>query len=195
MRPRRRRHGRFLRHNIGVIRYVRCACALGLVAGVTACSHFQPKPVAPVIALAIPAPPERQLVPVDLPEPEPEPPVATETPAPPPAPARPRENTTRPAPAPAAPTTTAAPAEPAPVIQTTTQTSQVEQRIQATLAVAEQGLNSVVFKDLSTDARKQYDQARAFIRQANDNLKARKYAFAEAVANKAADIARMLAKG
>jgi hypothetical protein len=199
MRLRRRLPGRFLRHNIRVIRNVRRACALGLVAGAAACSHFQPKPLAPAIALAIPAPPERQLVPVDLPEPEPEPPVATETPAPPSAPVRPRENTARPAPTPSAPATAAAPADAVPpaVIQTTTQTSQVEQKIQATLAVAEQALNNVLnlkFKDLSPEARKQYDQARSFILQAKDNLKARKYAFAEAVANKAADIARMLDK-
>lgn len=199
MSPGRGLRGRFLRHNVDVISNVRRAWAIGLVAGTAACSHFQPKPVAPVIALAIPAPPERQLVPVELPEPEPEPPVVTEAPTPTPAPVRPREAAPRPAPAPAAPATAAAPADatPPPVIQTTTQTSQVEQKIEATLAVAEQALNNVLnlkFKDLSPEARKQYDQARSFILQARDNIKARKYAFAEAVANKAADIARMLDK-
>jgi hypothetical protein len=180
-----------------VIRDVRRVWVLGLVAGAAACSHFQPKPVTPVVALAIPAPPERQLVPVDLPEPEPEPPVTTEVPAPPPTPARPRETAARPSPPPAAPAAAATPADaaPPPVIQTTTQTSEIERKIQATLAIAEMGLNSVVYRDLSSDARQQYDQARAFIMQATNNLKARKYAFAEAVANKAADIARALSKG
>jgi hypothetical protein len=178
---------------------VRRVSAIGLMAGAAACSHFQPKPMPAVVALAIPAPPERQLVPVELPEPEPEPPAVTEAPAPAPAPARPRETPPRPSPAPAAPAAAATPpdAAPPPVIQTTAQTSQVGQKIEATLAVAEQALNNVLnlkFKDLSPEARKQYDQARAFIRQSRDNLKARKYAFAEAVANKAADIARMLDK-
>ncbi|MEO8480878.1 MAG: hypothetical protein ABI634_01640 [Acidobacteriota bacterium] len=179
-----------------MIRSLRYACAIGLLVGFTACSHLQPKSPVPAIALAIPAPPERQLVPVDLPEPEPEPAVATETPVPPPAPVRPRETVARPAPTPV-PATAAAPVEatPPPVIQTTTQTSQVEQKIQATLAVAKQGLDNVKYVELGPEARKQFDQARAFIQQAENNLKARKYAFAEAVANKAADIARMLGKG
>ena len=81
------------------------------------------------------------------------------------------------------------------MIQTATQTSEIEQKIRATIAAAYQTLNSIAYRDLSSDARLQWDQAMGFIQQANDNLKARKYAFAALVANKAADIARLLAKG
>ena len=81
------------------------------------------------------------------------------------------------------------------MIQTATQTSEIEEKIRATIAYADQTLNSIIFRDLSNDARLQFNQARGFIQQANDNLKARKYAFAALVANKAADIARLLAKG
>ena len=167
------------------------------MAGAAACSHFSPKPSAPVIAMAIPAPPQRELIPVELTDPAPEVLVTTEAPAPPPAPARPREAAARPTPTPATPAASTVPAEaaPPPVIQTTTQTSQAEQKIQAMLAAAEVSLRGVVFRDLSTEARAQYDQAKAFILQAQDNLKARKYAFAELLATKATDILRMLSKG
>jgi hypothetical protein len=114
-----------------------------------------------------------------------------------PTPARPREVAARPLPVPVAPPAAIAPADPTPppVIQTTDKTSALEQRILATIAAADLALKSVTVRDLSSDARLQYNQAQEFIRQANDNLKARKYAFAELVANKASDIARLLAKG
>lgn len=188
---------RFLRHNIGVNMQVRRVLYAGLAAISVGCAHFQSKPPAPAIALDMPTPPARLLVPVDLPEPEPEPPVTTDAPTPPPAPAKPREPVTRPPATAAVPAAAPAPepATPAPVLQTATETSSQVQKIKALLASADQMLGSVSYRDLSPSARVQFDQAHGYIRQANDAIKAKNYMFAEVLANKASDLARLLARG
>ncbi len=158
---------------------------------------MQAKTPAPVAALDMPPPPARLLIPVELPEPEPETPEPAAAPAPPPAPSRPRETTTRP------PTTTAAPpaaapatdAAPATVLQTTPQTGAIEEKIKTLLATAEATLNSVNYRDLGTNARAQYDAARSYIRQANNWVKSKNYAYAELLATKASDLARQLVRG
>jgi hypothetical protein len=166
--------------------------------GSAACHHgAQAQLPAPVATLAMPAPPAHLLIPVDLPEPPPEPPVTADIPAPPPSPSRPRETATRPAAQPAAqPAVTPVPeAPPAPVLQTTTQTGPLEQKIAALLASAEMNLNNVNYRELSSGARGQYDQARSLIRMANDALKIKNYLYAEQLATKAAAVAGLLVRG
>lgn len=146
------------------------------------------------VALAIPTPPARVLIPVELPQyvaPEPEPVVPE---APEPAPARstasPRA-TEKPA-APAA----APPAEPAapPVLRAAGNASVAEQRIVGLLGSAEQRLRAVNFTELNASARVHFEQARSFIRMANEQLSIQNYVLAEVLANRANTVAALLGK-
>jgi hypothetical protein len=170
---------------------------LALLVGVsaTACSKgvsARMPSASPVssLALDIPAPPARTVVPtiVEVPEPPP----------PPTPPARPREAPApRPA-SPAQPSTTAAatPAttEPAPVLQTSANVALIEQRTTQVLGLAQKDLDRLQPASLSANARAQLEQARGFIKMAQDALKIKNYMYAEQLANKAAAVAALLVK-
>lgn len=169
------------------------ALATLAVVSVSACA--KKAPVVPVIAaLAIPTPPARTLIPVEIPpyvEPEPEP-VAEAEPSP--APARPVP-TTRATEKPAAPPP-AAPAQP-PVLQTTNTAppSALEQRVRGLITSAEERLRAVNYRELGATGKAHWSQARDFIRMANDNLRVRNYAYAEQLATKANTVAGLLPRG
>ena len=167
------------------------ALAALTVAGATACAKNPPAiPVA--TALAMPTPPARLLIPIDLPayvEPTPEP-VAEVTP--PPAPVRSTAaNRVTEKPAPPVVPTADAPAPP--VLQTTnTAPSALEQRVRTLLTSAEERLRTVNFLELGATGRAHHSQARDFIRMANDNLRIRNYVYAEQLAVKANTVAGLL---
>jgi hypothetical protein len=177
-----------------VIRRSLLALAL-LSAGAAACAKTAP--VVPVdIALAMPAPPARLLIPVELPEyVELVPELVVEA-SPPPSPPRPPQvsrQTEKPA-APAPPPVEAPP----PVLQpttTTTRLTELEQRIAGLIASAEQRLKGVNFRELGVQARAHFGQARDFIRMANDALRNRNYVYAESLATKANTVAGLLPRG
>jgi hypothetical protein len=169
--------------------------ALAALATISVSACAKKAPVVPVAtALAMPTPPARTLIPVEIPpyvEPEPEP-VADEEPQPPPArPAPPPRATEKPAaPAPAAPT-------PPPVLQTTNAPppSAVEQRVRGLISSAEERLRAVNYRELGATGKAHWSQARDFIRMANDNLRIRNYTYAEQLATKANTVAGLLSRG
>ena len=175
----------------------RLALAAIIPASLVACSKTAPILPGPVASLEMPSPPARLLIPVELPayvEPEPEP---VEEPAPVPSPARaaaPARSPERSASAPATPTADAA-ATPPPVLQTTKDTATLEQKILAMLNTARQNLDGVTWRDLGATGRAHYDQAKNFIRMANEALKIRNFMYAEQLASKAAIVAALLIKG
>jgi hypothetical protein len=146
----------------------------------------------PVVALDIPTPPARVTIPVELPDVEP--PTNAQQPAA--SPARPRADSSaapRPAPPPAP---TPAPTEsPAPVLQTTTDTGGQERKTQSLIDEAARNLENVKYRDLSPQAKAQYDSAVSFIKNARVALRNKNYMYAEQLAMKAAAVARELVKG
>jgi len=166
--------------------------ALGALAG---CTKAQAK--APVLPppLVAPIPPERVIVATVLPDPEvaPAPAPAATPPA-----TRPRETPRPPAerpPAPSSPPAAAPAPEPPvtpPVLQTTSNPAEVEQRARTLIGAAQHDLDQINRARLSANARTQYDSARAFIRQAEDALKAKNVVLARELADKAASLAGQL---
>jgi len=156
----------------------------------------------------MPAPPPRDIEPLDTetptPMPLPQEPTRNAPPRPPPAPARPEParpapNTT---PEPPKPETTP-PAEPPkpeepPKAATPLQTApaasegETERAIRATIARATGDLNRVDPTRLNAGARTQYDNARSLLRQAENAVHAKNLVFARTVAEKAAQIASQL---
>ena len=183
-------------------------CLAGLL--VSSCTRAQAK-ITPDAPLDVPAPPPRDVEPIES-EPPPVVPLAQE-----PArntPARPRPSPTReqprqePArvepPKPEAPTTPPAeppkPAEeppktPATTLQTTPPTAEgeMERGVRAAIAKASADLNRVDYRALNNDARTQYDTAKRFIRQAEEAIRAKNLVFAKSVADKAVVLAAQLA--
>ena len=161
--------------------------------------------------LDMPAPPPRDVEPIDTETPAPVP--LPQEPArnaprmrPAPAPQQPRENRTEPQkaeppkPEPA-PTPAVEPPKPeeAPRPPTTLQTmpttaeGEVERSIHATLQRANTDLNRVDYRTLNADAKNQYDTAKGFIRQANEAIRAKNLLYAKNLADKAAAVAAQLA--
>jgi hypothetical protein len=172
-----------------------------LAMGAAGCGHSQAHVVTPV-ALAVPPPPARVAVPVQIADEEPPPPqpMVESLPAPP---VRPRENPARPAdrtspaaapPAASAPAETAAP--PTATLQSATDPGIVE-RTRALLAKAQQDLDVVRphVRDLNKQARAQFETAEGFIRNATHALEIRNYMMASSLAEKAAALASALARG
>ncbi len=187
------RRGRFLRHNDRVNRALLLALTAVVSCGASACARKAPA-LPLVTALAVPTPPARTLIPVELPEyvePAPEP-VVEETPAP--APSRPpstARNTEKP---PAAPPQVRTPP---PVLQATTTAtapSALEQRVRGLLASAEEKLKVLNYRELDPQRLAHYNQVRDFIRMANDNLRIRNYVYAEQLATKANTVAGLLTR-
>jgi hypothetical protein len=168
--------------------------ALGLaLASLCGCLKTPPK-VQPVTAMAMPSPPAHVLIPVVLTEPtepapvEPEPPAATSAPNRPP---RAGNGATRPAERPATTAATPEPAPPPPALQTTADGRQAD-AIRSKVFDAEQKLNALNLRELNVSARAQVEQARGFIRMANEALKIKNYLYAEQLARKAAAVANQL---
>jgi len=167
------------------------------------CTHAQAKATPDMPPLAMPAPPPRDVEPSDVEAPPPVPLVAEPAHS---APARPR-----PAPAPKSEPPKAEPPKPEPPAAeapkpaeepkppTTLQTTpiaaegEVERGIRASLQRATTDLNRIDYRVLNTDARTQYDTAKRFVRQAEDNLRTKNLVFAKSIAEKAATIAAQLA--
>ena len=176
----------------------------------SACSRATAKSSADNPPLETPAPPPRDVEPID-----------TETPAPVPLPQeparnaprlrpapssqQPRENRTeppkveppKPEPPPAAPEPPKPEEAPRPptTLQTmpTTAEGEVERSIHATLQRANADLNRVDYRTLNADAKNQYDTAKSIIRQANEAIRAKNLLFAKNLADKAAALAAQLA--
>jgi hypothetical protein len=185
-----------------------CAALLMLAAALSsvACARAQARTVPEPPDLDMPAPPPRVVevsdsnVPPPLPLPsEPErnppprirsaPPARAEAPKPePPKVDQPVAETAKP------------PEEPAKLPPATTlQTApadregEIEGRIRAALYKAAADLGRVNYRNLTTDARNQYDTAKGFMRQAEDARRARNLDFARNLADKAAALAAQLA--
>jgi len=176
----------------------RLVVILLVLAGGAACVKTRAQTPAPPPSLLVPEPPDRVIVPAAaLPDP-----VETPPPAPVPAPARPRDTpparpADRPAPAATAPaivTPPDTPAAPPQVLQTTTNTGELESRALTQIGAAERDLTRINVRQLSANGRTQYDAALGFVRQAKDALKIKNYLLARELADKAASLARELAR-
>ena len=80
------------------------------------------------------------------------------------------------------------------MLQTSANVAQIEQRTNQVLAAAQKDLDRLQVATLGANSRAQYEQARGFIKNAQDALKIKNYMYAEQLANKAAAIAALLAK-
>ena len=180
------------------------ACAVA-TAGVSAgCARTQAKATLEPPPLNVPMPPPRVvetvLVEDAAPEPPAQEPVADVTPprqtsTPTSRTARPPEPKPEPTEAAIKPEEAPRAATPAAPLQTLppSQEKREEDNIRALLTVANGNLGRVDYRALGVNGRTQYDQAKGFIRQADDALKARNLVFARSLADKAATLAAQLA--
>lgn len=163
-----------------------------LAVGTAACNKTPPE-LPREVALAIPTPPARTFLPVELPiyvAPPPEP-VVFEAPEP----EAPRatagnRSTEKPAAPPPTPPTEPAP----PALRTVANSSVLEQNIVKLLGSAEQRLKAVNYRELSVAGRAHYEQARSFIRMANEQLSIKNFSLAEVLATRANRVAELLGK-
>jgi hypothetical protein len=173
------------------------------------CARAKAKTV-PDAPLDMPAPPPRDVEPIES-EPPQVVPLAQEparnTPARPrPVPPReqPRPEPARPAEAPRPETPPVEPPKPVeeppkPPPSTTLQTTpptaegEMERGVRSALAKASADLNRIDYRALNNDARTQYDTAKRFIRQAEDAIRSKNLVFAKSVADKAVVLAAQLA--
>ena len=170
------------------------------------CTHAAAKTTPDMPALAMPAPPPRDVEPAEVDTPAPVS-LATEParnaparprPAAPPPKIEPKPEPPKPEPPPAVvepPKPAEEPVKPPTTLQTTPATAEgeVERSIRASLQRATADLNRVDYRALNADARTQYDQAKRFVRQADDAMRAKNLLFAKNLAEKAATIAAQLA--
>ena len=179
-----------------------CCLPALLAAG---CTHAQAKTTPDMPALAMPAPPPRDVEPTEVETPAPVS-LATEParnaparprPAAPPARTEPKPEPPKPEPPPPVDPPKAAeePIKPPTTLQTTPATAEgeVERSIRASLQRASGDLNRVDYRALNADARTQYDQAKRFVSQADDAMRTKNLLFAKNLAEKAATIAAQLA--
>jgi outer membrane biosynthesis protein TonB len=186
---------------------------VGLVPLTSACA-VPLKAKAPVErpALEVPPPPPRVVEPASVPDTPPDP-VPDLPPAPAPArPSRPAPTRTTasnpppeakqeakpetpPASETAAQTTTPPPPAQVPQLRTpqTADASEAEKNVRSTLERAKSALNNVNFTPLSNERKKAYNDAKAFIQQAEEAIKQGNYVFAQGVATKAETLAHELA--
>jgi outer membrane biosynthesis protein TonB len=177
---------------------------LGWLALASACAtHVKAKAPIERPNLDVPPPPPRVVEPAPVPDTTPEP-VPDLPPAP--APAKPRP---QPRPQPAEPKAdakpeqtpaesgTSAPMPPAnpPQLRTpqTADGTEAEKTVRTTIDRARNVLNTVNFNPLSNERKKAYNDAKAFIQQAEDAAKQGNYVFAQSLANKAETLATELA--
>lgn len=175
---------------------------LGWLALASACAtHVKAKAPIERPNLDVPPPPPRVVEPAPVPEMTPEP-VPDLPPVPPPA--RPRPSQPRPQPAEPkaeakpeqapAETPAAPPANP-PQLRTpqTADGTEAEKTVRTTIDRARNVLSTVNFNPLSNERKKAYNDAKAFIQQAEDAAKNGNYVFAQSLANKAETLATELA--
>jgi outer membrane biosynthesis protein TonB len=177
---------------------------IGLAAlPLAACTHAQAKAAPDMPPLTMPAPPPRDVEPSDVEAPPPVPLVAEPAhtaparprPAPAPKSEPPKAEPPKPEPPPTEPPKPAEEPKPPTTLQTTPAAAEgeVERGIRASLQRATADLNRIDYRALNTDARTQYDTAKRFVRQAEDNLRTKNLVFAKSIAEKAATIAAQLA--
>jgi outer membrane biosynthesis protein TonB len=172
------------------------------------CARAHAKMPSDAPPLDMPAPPQRD---VEAEETEAPPPVPLVTeparnaparprPTPPREPARPeppKVEPPKPEPAPPEPPKPAGEesTRPPTTLSTTTtgEEGDLERGIFATIARANTDLSHVDYRTLTTEGRAQYDQAKRFIRQAEDAVRARNLVFARTLADKAGALAGQLA--
>lgn len=172
-------------------RLVVSACVLSTA---LACTKAQAKtpmpPPAPPPALKTPNAPARLIVPQPLP------PAAATEPAAPQPPRDPQRQTPRPADKPVTPPTTPPAAVPDPpvVVQTQQNADALEQQARRQIASARTFLSAVKYDALSASARSTYENVQGFIRQAEQSIRIKNFVFAAELADKAAELARELAR-
>jgi hypothetical protein len=170
------------------------------------CTHAHAKMSPDQPVLDMPAPPPRDVEPLDAEVPAPMPlpdepehqtpsrarPAQREPPKPEPKTELPKIEPEAPKPPEEAPR----PASPPPTTLQTTPAAvegEVERTIRATLAQATAGLNRVDYRVLNKDARNQYDLAKNWIHQSETLMAAKNLALANVLAGKAKDVAVQLA--
>lgn len=180
-------------------------CTALLALAVTGCTRARAKTAPNSPPLDVPAPPPRDVEPIDAEAPPPVPlpqEPARNTPARPrPAPTReqPRTEPAKPEPPKPEPPPVEAPkpeeTRPPTTLQTmpTTAEGEAERTIRATMQRAANDLNHVDYRALNADARNQYDTAKGILRQADTAIRAKNLVFAKNLADKAAALAAQLA--
>jgi outer membrane biosynthesis protein TonB len=178
-------------------------CILHFAFIVTGCAKTQAASVPDGPPLAVPAPPPRVIAPAaDTPLAE-NPPVPEPAATPPPTPARPatpprRQPTTATTaaeePKPAEPPVTPPASTEAPVVRPvpTQVDAAAERKVRDDMRKAATDLQRVDYQKLSANGKLQYEAAKRFLEQAEQELKDRNYAFAKTVADKAVLIATEL---
>jgi hypothetical protein len=169
------------------------------------CRHAQAKTLPETPALEMPSPPPRDVEPIEVEAPPPvglptEPahnPPARPRPSPPPPRIEPKapEPPKIEIPAVEAPKPPEEPPKPQTTLQMTPATAEgdVERTIRSALQRATADLNRVDYRALNADARNQYDTAKRWVQQADENIKTKNLVFAKSIAEKAATIAAQLA--
>lgn len=182
---------------------------IGLIPLVACSATLKAKAAPERPALDVPPPPPRVIEPTPPPEAAPEP-VPDLPPAP--APTRPNRTTTvrpnpqppdtklepKPETAPLEAPTQGPPVQPVAkvpqlVTPQTADAAEAEKNVRATLDRAKVLLSTVNYNPLSNERKKAYNDAKAFIQQAEDAIKQRNYVFAQGVATKAETLANELA--
>ena len=177
---------------------------LALVAGTAACRTVQAKAPATRPALEVPPPPPRMI------EPLPSAPVAPLEPVAdlPPAPTTSRPKSTRevasretakpePKPEPAPPTEPAPPvtppaATPQPQIRTPADNSETARLVREMLDRTGKTLDNIDYQRLTPQRRDSYEDAKKFMREAEDAIKASNFSYALKLADKAETLAKEL---
>jgi hypothetical protein len=183
--------------------------AAGALLALTGCTHARANTTPEMPGLEVPPPPPKAVEPTESEPPQPVPLVkepARHTPVqaprqsrPPAEPVRPEAPRTEPPKIETVPPADMPKIEEAPHPPTTLQTTpsqaegEVERSIRIVLTKASNDLNRVDYRGLNADARTQYDQAKRFVQQADEALKAKNLVFARNLADKAATMAAQLA--
>lgn len=176
---------------------VRAAMVVVGLTGAVACSKTPPKtPAAAPTELNVPAPPPRHVVPVSLQPTDPPPPAADPQPATPAKPPSPPPSTSKPdrTPPPQPPPPPANTDTPPPVLQTTRNFRELESKARTDLGRAKAILAKIVVTRLPPDAKATYNEAQAWITQAEEALGLNNFIAAEQFASKAVTFAEALAK-
>ena len=184
---------------------LRTIALIGLMPMVTACASASAKSrAADRPSMNVPPPPPRVIAPTPEPPPEPvndlpsaptparegRPPAREASPKPSASDSKPEAK----AGAPAEPVAPPPPTTPAPQLRTpqTADSSGAARNVHATVERANTMLSGVDYGPLSNERKKAYNDAKRFIRQAEDALKRGNFAFAQGVATKAETLAREL---
>lgn len=186
------------------------ASALALAAALVAagCFRAQAKAFPEAPPLEMPSPPPRvvEVTDPEVPPPVPLPEEPARTPPFRPRPAPPTQRTESPRPSEPVRAEIPAPESPKPVeepkatppatLQTTPaqREAEVERGIRTILSQAGNDLNRINYQALNVDAKNQYDQAKGFVRQAEEALRVKNLKFAQTLADKAATLASQLGR-